>query len=276
MTFSRHYAKARKAELKEQAKLKKTPEPGFQGQAQRMVDPLATLEVEPAPRSNGLLKVLGVVFVLALAVAGWFFQKELLVPIRHINVEGQVGQVNPIALQSALNSAAGHSMFANLKPLEQRIAALPWVKTVDMKRVSPNSLVVILSESEPVARFNEGLVLTSEGAVVTPPSVDHLTQLPQLLGPADKALFLWQGYRVMSDLLNPIGLKIWRLSLSPRFSYEVILNNGLILYLGTTQLTERLQLFIKVYEQQLAPKINQIAYVDLRYPSSLAIAWKAP
>lgn len=277
MTFSRHYAKARKAALKQQNALKKTPDPAFQGQAQRVIDPQAAKSTMAEPRSYAWLWKCCLVGIFAVMVTALIhFRHALIVPIRHINVEGQISHVNPQALQAVLSSVAEHSMFADLHPLQERVKALPWVKTVEIKRVWPNALIVSITQVEPMARFNDNWLLSTDGSVFIPPSLAGLEQLPLLIGPQDKALFLWQGYRVMSDLLKPAGLTIWRLSLSPRFSYEAVLNNGLILYLGASQVTERLQLFIKVYQQQLAPKVNQIAYVDLRYASSLAISWKAP
>lgn len=259
MTFSRHYAKARKAELKQKS-----------GQAQRLVESVA-----PAIQAKRFLKPLLLLLVIVVLAAGWLFRHELTVPIRHINVEGQVLRVDPVALQAVLSHATEHSMFANAQPLRQQLMALAWVKQVTIKRQWPNTLVVTIFEVEPMARFNDHWLLTKDGTVVLPPSLLPFDGLPLLTGPPDKALFLWQAYCVMSDLLNPLALKIWQIALSPRFSYEVILNNGLRLYLGESQVTERLQLFAKVYKQQLAAKIGQMDYIDLRYASSMAIGWKS-
>ncbi len=273
MTFSRKYAKKRKAVAAQQVLKKKLALSHGGGQARRLAATVTSLKVT----FNGgqwLMRLIFAVVIIALMVGGWRFRHEFTLPIRYINVEGVVNQVAPSALNAVLNTVVEHSMFANLQPLQQRLLTLPWIKTVVVKRAWPNTLVVHLTEMQPVARFNQGLVLTRDGLIFSPPSLTHVMALPLLLGPPDKALFLWQSYCVMSDLLNPVGLKIWRLSLSPRFSYEVMLNNGLVLMLGATNVTERLQLFLKIYAQQLAPKIDQIAYIDLRYPSSLAIGWK--
>lgn len=269
MTFSRHYAKARKAALKQQQT------PSVNQQAQRITPvEVPTLKQRTAALGRVCMRLLIVLLCVAALLAAWYERAELMVPIAHINVQGQTQRIDQRALQRVLASVSAKSMFANLHPLLQQLQSLPWVQSVDIKRQWPNTLVITMREMTPVARFNEHWVLTQEGRLLLPPSDIGLTQLPWLMGPADQADTVWQAYQAMSAVLNPLSLKIWQLHLSPRFSYDLVLNNGLILYLGTSQVMQRLQLFTRVYPQQLAQRVNQIDHVDLRYASSMAIGWK--
>lgn len=272
MTFSRHYAKIRKAQLKQQS----------QGAPPRQAQRWSESETAELPKKPVVRRalyrslILVLVLVLALVAVFWYERVAWFFPIRHINVEGQTARIDTQALQHILSGATGRSMFSSLDPLQQQLLHLPWVQTVQLTRAWPSSLVVHFTEVEPVARFNEDWVLTRSGSLLAPPDKTLLMQLPWLSGPPDKALYLWQVSQVMNAVLAPLGLRIARLNLSPRFSYEITLNNGLGLYLGANQVMERLQLFVKVYSQQLAAKVDKITAIDLRYPSSMAIVWKVP
>lgn len=280
MTFSRHYAKARKAALKQQkqqAGQTLTP-PCRQAERIQVPNPPSVQE-RAVVLWRFFVRSLVLFVCLLVAVITWYERAELVVPVRHINVEGQAERTNQQALQKVLSSVVAQSMFANLQPLQRQLSSLPWVKTVQIKRKWPNTLVISFSEVKPIARFNDKWVFTQDDQLYPLPndSTDlGLQSLPWLVGPMDSARLLWQAYQAMTPVLAPLGLRIWQLRLSPRFSYEIVLNNGLILYLGTSQVMERLQLFSKVYAQQLAPKVNQMTHVDLRYASSMAIGWKTP
>jgi cell division protein FtsQ len=283
MTFSRHYAKARKAALKQQQQhggdgyASLPPASPSSRQAQRVHEPVPISLKDRGLRLGRIMaRLLLVLLVIAIAGALWFERAELTLPIAHINVEGQTDRIDQQSLKKILSTAAEHSMFSNLQALQGQLLGLPWVQTVQITRQWPNSLVIYFTEMAPVARFNDNLLLTQAGTLFMPPNKVNVNILPQLLGPVDKAAFLWQAYQAMNAAIQPLGLKIVQLSLSSRFSYDVILNNGLKLSLGASEVMQRLQLFAKVYQQQLAPKLDQIASVDLRYSSSMAIAYKTP
>lgn len=274
MTFSRHYAKARQAALKQQ-KNQVTP---LGRQAQRIPEPPPPISLKEygASLKKCFRPILLLVVVLAIAFGLWYERSELWLPIRHVNVEGASQRIDRAALQQVLNQVASHSMVSNLQALQRQLEALPWVQTVRITRQWPNRLHIYLTEVEPVARFNDQWFLSQAGTLLVVPNDKQLGQLPWFFGAQDQALFLWQAYRAMSPVLAPLGLSIRQLRLSPRYSYDVVLNNGLELFLGANQVMEHLQLFAKVYAQQIAPKLDQMAYVDLRYASSMAIGWKTP
>lgn len=275
MTFSRHYAKARKAVLKQRQQQEPQTSPPSR-QAERITVP-ETVSFKERAINMGRWLIRCLIALLCVAALGlaWYERAELTIPITHINVQGQTQRIDPRALQQMLASVTAKSMLANLRPLLQQLQSLPWVQSVDIKRQWPNTLVITLHEMTPIARFNDSWVLTQDGHVLVPPSHMGLAQLPWLMGPADQVATVWQAYQAMSAVLNPLGLSIWQLHLSPRFSYDIVLNNGMTLYLGSSQVMQRLQLFTRVYAQHLADKANQIDHVDLRYASSMAIGWKA-
>lgn len=274
MTFSRHYAKARKAALKQQQQQEsQTPPPGRQ--AERITVPaVVSFKERTIAMVRWLVRCLIVLLCVAVLGLAWYERAELTIPITHINVQGQTQRIDPRVLQQVLASVTAKSMLTNLRPLLRQLQNLPWVQSVDIKRQWPSTLVITLVEMTPIARFNDSWVLTQDGHVLAPPSSMGLAQLPWLMGPADQVDTVWQAYQAMSAVLNPLGLSIWQLRLSPRFSYDIVLNNGLILYLGSSQVMQRLQLFTRVYAQHLADKANQIDHIDLRYASSMAIGWK--
>ena len=82
-----------------------------------------------------------------------------------------------------------------------------------------------------------------------------------------------QGYRDLSSLLSINGFGVAQLTLSARFSWQLTLNNGVLLQLGRNERVARVQRFIDLFEVITAHPDKPLISVDLRYDTGMAVRW---
>ncbi|MGH7006077.1 MAG: cell division protein FtsQ/DivIB, partial [Alphaproteobacteria bacterium] len=93
-----------------------------------------------------------------------------LVAVDRLTVEGR-NHTSRDALRAALQIKKGDSLFASDPwSIKRRLEALPWVRTASVERRFPHSLVIKLTERNPVARFRDrsGVVLVDDTGAIIP------------------------------------------------------------------------------------------------------------
>ncbi|MFI4937648.1 MAG: cell division protein FtsQ/DivIB [Candidatus Berkiellales bacterium] len=159
--------------------------------------------------------------------------------------------------------------------LRAQLLSLPWVKEVDIRKVWPDQLVVHFAEHTPAALWDKAGLLSSKGTLFEPEFLaKKFSYLPLLTGPEGRHSQVWDQFSEMSEILAPLKLKITQMELAPRGAWQLRLSNGITVVLGTDDILQRLRRFVQVYQKQLSQRAREMAYVDLRYTSGMAIGWK--
>ncbi|HEU0186997.1 MAG TPA: cell division protein FtsQ/DivIB [Gallionellaceae bacterium] len=170
------------------------------------------------------------------------------------------------------NAVRGGFFSVNLEQTRRAFEQLPWVRKVNVRRKFPWSLEVSLEEHVALARWNsEGELVNTHGEVFVAQSSDAL---PGLIGQPDTSHQVAEMYADLGQQLSGIG-KIAQLSLSPRFAWQVRLDNGLVLDLGREQVLQRVARFVHVYPYSLAARASALNRVDLRYRNGFAVSFGA-
>src|SRR5436853_318457 len=80
-------------------------------------------------------------------------------------------------------------------------------------------------------------------------------------------------YARFTELVAPLGTRLERVVLSPRYAWQLRLENGLQLMLGRNaeQAESRLARFVDAYPDTLGSVARHHGYVDLRYPNGFAL-----
>ncbi|MDP1635554.1 MAG: cell division protein FtsQ/DivIB, partial [Gallionellaceae bacterium] len=65
--------------------------------------------------------------------------------------------------------------------------------------------------------------------------------------------------------------QIVQLSLSPRYAWQVTLDDGMVIELGRDEMQQRLARFVAVYPYSLAAMARPVRHVDLRYRNGFAV-----
>lgn len=155
--------------------------------------------------------------------------------------------------------------------MHRQVVSQPWIYQASVRKKWPNTLQVFVVEQDPVAYWNNDLLLNAQGQPFA--GKVKLTNLPELYGPNGAEKTALSGLNSMRLLLKNQNMDVKSLILTERFAWQVILDNGIQLNLGRQEFINRLQRFVNLYpllERQGKP----IKYVDLRYDTGAAVGWQ--
>lgn len=213
--------------------------------------------------------ILSIVFALnQLNLASYF-------PIKTVKVYG-INQVSQQEAHEILLPLVNQGFFAvNVDFIRDRMLQMSWISDLYVRRIWPDKVEVTLVEKKPVARWNEEVLLSERGELFVPKHYTYPAKLPRFAGPKGQQVFMLQYFNNMNRLLLPLHAKISYLELTPFFTWKLTLNNGITMQIGHKDILTRLNHFVKVYPKIVGTRVNDVDYIDLRYPNGVAVRWKA-
>ncbi|MCJ0975535.1 cell division protein FtsQ/DivIB [Pseudomonas sp. PS1] len=235
----------------------------------------------PRPSLNGLKRGLWPVMLVALGFGLYELAQHLAPyadrPISNVSVRGDLTYVDQQAVQARMAPFVEASFFeVDLDGLRHDLEQMPWIASVEVRRVWPDQVTVRLEEQLPIARWGDEALLNNNGQAFAPNDPMKYEHLPQLYGPKRAQQRVMQQYQMLSQMLRPLGFSISRLELRARGSWFLTTKQGIELLLGRDQIIEKMRRFIAIYQQELAQQNDKIARIDLRYANGLAVAWHEP
>ena len=215
--------------------------------------------------------------VIGLSMAAWKLNLILhdadALPIEAVAIKGERTHTSDEEIQAALQDLMQRSFFsADVNQVQEALEALPWVYRASVRREWPAKLRVYLVEQDVVAHWNGDAWLNKLGEVFDAPQKENIGPLPRLAGPEGQSKVVLTTYRQVSELLKINGFDLEGLSLSPRHAWHGVLGSGIMLELGREDKMARIQRFINVYPT-LIKQEKDVAKVDLRYDTGLAVGW---
>lgn len=250
------------------AKRKKKNSKGGGRQAQKL----------EAVQQRGLLRKLVLVLAMVMLVSGMAYAgihlgKSESFPLRAIQIEGGLRQLDTEQLQRVVSGELQGNFFSvDIHAIQQAVMEIPWVDHVSIRRKWPDVLRIRVTEHQPLARWGEDGLLDIRGEWFGA-SQQGLEYLPQLSGPDGYQLLMAQRFREMDAMLQTAGLKVRRLHVDQRRSWEVLLDNQITLKLGREHHDRRLQRFVRMFPGVMANDAEKIKVVDLRYTNGFAVRW---
>lgn len=218
--------------------------------------------------------VLGVAVIVVVA-GGMYLHQEDTFPIAHVTVEGEFVHVNKEALVSAVSPYARGS-FTSVDVASIRTAgeALPWVKQIQVRRIWPDTLHLIVEEQVAIARWGDKSLVNQEGEKFLSPDNSFPVGLAILRGPENSQKVVTQRYQKMIRELEQQSLKIKSLEMDQRRAWSMTLSNDMKVLLGRANSEQRFKRFLKVYRYVLHRYQSQISAMDMRYTNGLSVIWK--
>jgi len=237
-------------------------------------------ENERTGESESSSKIVGLV-IFAFVIAGFIYgaihvkqwlEDEQQLPVQKVIFSGERRILVDAQMEALIRQSQKGSFFAlDVNKVHQLLESMPWVYRASVRKRWPSSLHIYLVEQQPVAIWNDDLLLNTEGDIFD--GGDPGIKLPQLFGPGGSEKTALAGFNAMQSLLSSTGLTINALFLSERFAWRVELSNGIRLNIGRQQFIDRLQNFIDIFPL-LQAQNKAINYIDLRYDIGLAVGWQ--
>lgn len=196
-------------------------------------------------------------------------------PISKLQIEDQWQRVNEAEVMAILRRYVGSGFFEfDLDGVSRDLEALPWVASVELRRVWPDTLVLHLKEEVPIAQWGQGHLLNQYGQLFSPSNAADFTDLPRLQGPDASQDQVMQQYKQLSQVLMPAGLRLNALELNQRGSWSMVINTMRV-EAGRGDVLNKTQRFARFYVQQDSAETAQFESVDLRYGNGIAVKKKA-
>ncbi len=230
-----------------------------------------------SPRLTNLIAVAVFAFLLLAAIFfAWFkLYQQNAMPFKQVKIITTANYIPRQQLQRIVKDNLQGGFFSiKIDLLKNELSKLAWVDGVAIKREWPNRLQILITEQQPVARWDQTQIFNSLGHLFTPPVSSIPKQLPSLQGPASLSKSIWQQYQAFNVLIASLGLSIDQLQVSQRLSWQLRLSNGLWVVLGREDIDQRLQRFVRLYQRVILQKNKQAVSVDMRYPNGMAVRWK--
>ncbi len=211
--------------------------------------------------------------LLPLLLGGIYLDRaKQLLPIRTIQLTGTYEHLEQPAV--ALQRYVGQGFFSlDIRELQETLLVNSWTESVSVRRIWPDRLSVMIKEKKPVARWDDGHLL-SDSAKVYPADTEAFGHLPIVHASSHKPAWVLQQFYRLAARFNRVDERLIVLRADSRGALDVELINGLKIKLGRGDIDHKIDRLMNVYQQQILPRREQIERLDLRYSNGFAVAWK--
>jgi cell division protein FtsQ len=230
---------------------------------------------DDAKALNALAATLALMASLAVvaALVEWGARRDAFA-FREVVVVTPLQRASAPHVEAVIRDELAGTFFSmNLDKARAALAAVPWVRSVALRRQWPRRLEVSIEEHEPLARWGAGGLVGASGETF---AAAFAGTLPRFDGPDGYAPAMAERYAQWRAVLAPLALEITGLDVSPRGGWRVRTardGGALVLELGHDDPDARLARFAGAYGRTLAALQRQgvaVEHVDLRYRNGFA------
>ena len=196
-------------------------------------------------------------------------------PIDQVMIHGELNYLDRSELQAQIIKKLDGSFFTlEVESLRYKIEENPWVYAASIRKEWPQKIHVYIVEQDVFAVWNNDLLINKFGDVFYANDIAVPKSLPQLYGSEGNEKEVLKGYVKMQHLLDLYDFKISEVVLSERHAWQLWLNTGIHINLGRSDKMKRLQRFVDLYPLMSKYDNKEVARVDLRYDTGLAVSWR--
>jgi len=227
------------------------------------------------PRRLDLMSLaLAGVATLMLAAGGvaWLVRQSWC-DIHEVVVTTPLARASGVQIEAVIRDFKGTFFTLDLSDAQSALRAVPWVRSVGLRRQWPGRLAIDIEEHVPLARWNDNALVDTRGEVFT---ATYAGDLPRFDGPDGRSALMTQQYATWTAMLAPLSLSIGTLKLSSRGGWEIAAagkRGPLAIEVGRDEADERIARFVGVYPRTIGALERagaSVARVDLRYRNGFA------
>jgi len=235
----------------------------------RAVDSTASYEFEWKAIYTWILMLL-----LLMGGITYITQKSTLLPIKTIKLSGSFEYIDQKDVESILQPYVGEGFFSlDIHAVQQSLSDKAWTDSVSIRRVWPDQLDISIVEKKPVARWDNGKLI-SDKAVVFAADTHAFQNLPLVHASNSEAAGILRQYYALSRRFDLLEETVIALRQDNRGALDIELADGLIIKVGRDDIDHKITRLITIYKQQIQPRRADINQLDLRYSNGFAVAWK--
>ncbi len=220
-----------------------------------------------------LTAIANFLFLAVAVAAGWVLMSfashlPMLQP-KLLKVEGMTDRLNRDEVVKIAARRLGTNFFeADIDGMKSDFEAIPWVRKVTVSRRWPLEIDVRVEEHVPIANWDGSRMVNTYGEVF---GATEIGTLPRFTGPEGSSKDVSREYVSFSKTLASLDRKVVEVNLSDRRSWEIRLDDGMLIELGREKMEKRLSDFAALYDRTVGSLGRRVDYVDLRYENGFAV-----
>ena len=218
----------------------------------------------------GFLKKLTYLFVFLL-FAGLIYvidSSDLLEPKISWEVDGSL-TTETAQYDRLIKPLLNNKYLIDLSQLKAKVEQHPWVAKAEVSRLFWNKIRIAVVKHEIAMRWGSEGYISTQG-VLFKPNLSIDSGAPIAIVSEDQIEQFYVDFVNYQSILGPLIIKQFERSLID----ELTLESNVKVILGYQKQGERLQVFIKAYDQlKESKKIRKRGIFDMRYPKGFALSY---
>jgi cell division protein FtsQ len=231
------------------------------------------MKAAPATLKSRVLPATAAALALAALAGGAWYGYDAISsqPVRSVVFAGDLKRFAPADLDAFARGVQGSAGGSTLDAVREAARRIPWVRDASVRRRFPDAIEVTLVAHEPLARWDEGALVSARGDIF---NATYDGFLPRFKGPEGAAAQMVREFPVLRGAVEPLASAVTEIRVSPRGAWQVVLESGLVLDLGRGDIHSRLARFIAAWPQLAAQGVST-KHADLRYANGFALSGSA-
>ena len=222
-----------------------------------------------------LFRALAVAACVGLALYFWpKIPRPDILPVKRVQIAGHFVHLSPAELEKkAANIIRGGFITVNVASVKRELLQEEWIDKVTVRRVWPDSLMIYVTEHEPVGLWGSNSLISSEAAVFSPAEASFPAGLPFLSAPQGSEEAVVKKYSFLKTELERRGMEIDLLVLTERRAWQFKLADGPVVLLGRKDVDARFDRFFSFAIPYQGDRLLQARSIDMRYTNGFAVKW---
>ena len=218
--------------------------------------------------------VLLLLVVIVWRLTAWLGQSSTM-PIKHVRIGAELNYVAHEDISQALSTVVKTGYFSmDTTEIVNELTAMEWVKKAHIRRVWPDTILLIVEEQRPAAIWNKTALLNVDGEIFKPMFDRSTIQLPSLSGTDSLSPAVLSEQKKINQSIENLGLSVKKLSLAEHGSWSAELSNGIKIKAGYGLAEKKISKSLALLSSINDSLLEHLDSVDLRYPNGVAVRWK--
>ena len=158
--------------------------------------------------------------------------------------------------------------------LREKIEKIDWVKNVIIRRSYPDEVKIYIEEHIPVAIWNNDYYLDEFGKMFSANNIN--SDLPLIVSRSNRNNIIFKYFTLLSKSIldNEIDDKVIKIQENEIRSLSVFFSSGIKVEFGSSNITDKINIFFKAYKTLNSSDLKKIRYIDMRYSNGFSVGWK--
>lgn len=196
-------------------------------------------------------------------------------PVRSVEVVGALLPAEAADVERRLTEFKPSRLLStDLRALRNHLLELPWPRSVQIRRLWPDTIEIRITRNFLVAKWGALGHLTATGELVR--GLEREPEVPVFDCAVASPREALETYRHLQDIASEDGLEIRALAQNAFGEWQLTLSNGVRAHLGADLLRSRVQRFLRLHRHLAEVNPKAVRYFDLRYTHGAAVRFEEP